>query len=139
VNIIGITDTQFAVLCSKAFENLPTDTSITIDDVDAILTWVLPNYKEMVGIMSNDMDKDIVKNSGLEVEEVSKPMLNPDWEAERLQQEGRMHRQIALDFALKTEQISTIGAGDTSDTIRKRIIDNADEYVMYIMDGSVKD
>lgn len=67
------------------------------------------------------------------------PMLNPDWEEHHQQHEARKCRQNALDFAIKTEQISTIGSGDTSEAIRKRVIDNADEYVMYIMDGSVKD
>lgn len=78
--------------------------------------------------MSNDMDKDITIKAA-----------NPDWEADQLRHEMRMHRLTAVDFAIRTEQISTIGSGDTSEAIRKRVIDNADEYVMYIMDGSVKD
>ena len=31
----------------RAFENLPTDTTVTMDDVDAILTWCLPEYDDM--------------------------------------------------------------------------------------------
>jgi hypothetical protein len=29
-------------LCERAFENLPSDTKVTMADVDAILTWCLP-------------------------------------------------------------------------------------------------
>jgi ABC-type branched-subunit amino acid transport system substrate-binding protein len=32
-------------LISMAFENLPTTTEVTRDDVDAILTWVLPEVR----------------------------------------------------------------------------------------------
>jgi hypothetical protein len=38
---------QWALLCQRAFENLPTDTSVTFDDVDAILTWCLPDYERV--------------------------------------------------------------------------------------------
>jgi hypothetical protein len=44
----GITQRQYAVLMAKAFENLPTDTDITVDDIDAILCWVLPDYRDML-------------------------------------------------------------------------------------------
>lgn len=88
--------------------------------------------------MTTDMDKDIVKGSGLTVEEVSRPGINLEWEEERKLHEAQMFRQTALEFAINTEQISTIGAGDTSEAIRKRIVANADEYVTYIMNGSVE-
>lgn len=35
---------QWARLCQHAFENLPADTMVTFEDVDAILTWCLPEY-----------------------------------------------------------------------------------------------
>lgn len=45
---LGITYRQFAVLLAKATENLPADTPVTTEDIDAILTWVLPDYREMI-------------------------------------------------------------------------------------------
>lgn len=45
---LGITYKQFAVLLAMATENLPTNTTVTVDDIDAILTWVLPEYREML-------------------------------------------------------------------------------------------
>lgn len=33
---------EWNALCVKAFENLPRDTTVTLDDVDAILAWCLP-------------------------------------------------------------------------------------------------
>lgn len=38
---------RWATLCQRAFENLPSDTSITLHDVDAILTWCLPEYERL--------------------------------------------------------------------------------------------
>lgn len=38
---------EWIALCQKAFENLPRDTSVTFDDVSAILTWVLPEYENL--------------------------------------------------------------------------------------------
>jgi hypothetical protein len=43
----GLTQDQWRRLCLRAFENLPTDTQVTIEDVDSILTWCLPAYDEM--------------------------------------------------------------------------------------------
>jgi hypothetical protein len=37
----------WAALCQRAFENLPTNTKVTFVDVDAILTWVLPEYERI--------------------------------------------------------------------------------------------
>lgn len=37
------TGAQHAALIARAFENLPTDTVVDDDDVDSILTWVLPD------------------------------------------------------------------------------------------------
>jgi hypothetical protein len=44
-----LTPDQYRRLCLRAFENLPADTPVTMDDVDAILTWCLPEYDEMRG------------------------------------------------------------------------------------------
>lgn len=44
---LGITMDDYQKLCLRAFENLPTDTSVTIGDVDSILTWCLPEYNRM--------------------------------------------------------------------------------------------
>jgi hypothetical protein len=43
----GLTQDQYRRLCLRAFENLRSDTQVTMDDVDAILTWCLPVYDEM--------------------------------------------------------------------------------------------
>lgn len=37
----------WAGLCNHAFENLPTNTTVTFEDVDAILTWTLWRYEEI--------------------------------------------------------------------------------------------
>jgi hypothetical protein len=42
----GLTQDQWRRLCLRAFENLPADTQVTMDDVDAILTWCLPLHDE---------------------------------------------------------------------------------------------
>jgi hypothetical protein len=44
---IGLTDDQYRRLCLRAFENLPSDTQVTLNDIDAILTWCLPEYDDM--------------------------------------------------------------------------------------------
>lgn len=41
---VGLPQDEYRRLCMRAFENLPTDTTVTMDDVDAILTWCLPEY-----------------------------------------------------------------------------------------------
>ena len=46
-NASGLTQDQWRRLCQRAFENLATDTTVTMNDVDAILTWCLPEYNEM--------------------------------------------------------------------------------------------
>lgn len=38
----GLTQDDWRRLCMRAFDNLPTDTTVTMDDIDAILTWCLP-------------------------------------------------------------------------------------------------
>lgn len=44
---LGITMGDYQKLCMRAFENLPADTGVTIDDVDSVLTWCLPEYNRM--------------------------------------------------------------------------------------------
>jgi hypothetical protein len=41
---LGITMSDYQKLCLRAFENLPADTSVTIGDVDSVLTWCLPDF-----------------------------------------------------------------------------------------------
>ncbi len=41
-----MTQDEWRRLCLRAFENLPRDTAVTMDDVDAILTWCLPAYDD---------------------------------------------------------------------------------------------
>jgi hypothetical protein len=54
----GLTQDQWRRLCLRAFENLPTDTQVTMEDVDSILTWCLPAYDEMrAGHQSPDEDR----------------------------------------------------------------------------------
>lgn len=43
----GLSQDQWRRLCLLAFENLPADTPVTMNDVDAILTWCLPEYDDM--------------------------------------------------------------------------------------------
>lgn len=38
----------WARLCQHAFENLPTNTTVTFEDVDAILTQCLPEYDRIM-------------------------------------------------------------------------------------------
>jgi hypothetical protein len=45
--IHGLSQDEYRRLCLLAFENLPTDTTVTMDDVDAILTWCLPEYDRL--------------------------------------------------------------------------------------------
>lgn len=45
--LTGLTQDQYRRLCLRAFGNLPSDTPVTMDDVDAILCWVLPEYDDM--------------------------------------------------------------------------------------------
>lgn len=42
MTVPGRNDDEWRRLCLKAFENLPADTKVTLNDVDAILTWCLP-------------------------------------------------------------------------------------------------
>jgi hypothetical protein len=39
-----LTQDEYVRLCRKAFGNLPGDTTVTFDDVDAILAWCLPEW-----------------------------------------------------------------------------------------------
>jgi hypothetical protein len=41
----GLTQDEWRKLCLTAFENLTSDTTITMNDVDAILTWCIPEYE----------------------------------------------------------------------------------------------
>lgn len=45
-----LTQDEYRRLCLRAFENLPTDSTVTMEDVDAILTWCLPEYDRLKGI-----------------------------------------------------------------------------------------
>lgn len=47
MTVNGITEDEYRALCLKAFENLREDTTVTMDDVDSILTWCLPEFKEV--------------------------------------------------------------------------------------------
>ncbi len=49
IDYLGITQQQYAMLLALATENLPTNTVVTVDDIDAILTWVLPDYRKLLG------------------------------------------------------------------------------------------
>lgn len=44
---VGLTQDEWRRLCLRAFENLPSDTTVTMEDVDAILTWCLPEYDRL--------------------------------------------------------------------------------------------
>jgi hypothetical protein len=44
---LGITLSKYTKLCLSAFENLPADTGVTIDDIDSVLTWCLPEYNRL--------------------------------------------------------------------------------------------
>lgn len=44
---LGLTQDEYRRLCLRAFENLPADTAVTMDDVDAVLTWCLPEYDRL--------------------------------------------------------------------------------------------
>jgi len=46
----GLTQDQYRRLCLRAFGNLPSGTQATMDDVDAILAWCLPEYDDMRGV-----------------------------------------------------------------------------------------
>lgn len=46
--IFGITGKQYALLLAKGKEGLPTNTEIELEDIDAVLTQVLPEYREML-------------------------------------------------------------------------------------------
>lgn len=48
ISYLEITYNQYAKLLASAFENLSTNTEVTIDQVDAILTQCLPLYKDMI-------------------------------------------------------------------------------------------
>lgn len=52
--IHGMTMDQYRRLCLRAFENLETDTPVTMEDVDAILTWCLPEYDRIRGLKESD-------------------------------------------------------------------------------------
>lgn len=43
----GITMRQYQALCLHAFLNLRSDTQVSIDDVDSILTWCVPELDRM--------------------------------------------------------------------------------------------
>jgi hypothetical protein len=43
-----LTQDEWRQLCLRAFENLQTDTTVTMGDVDAILTWCLPEYDRLI-------------------------------------------------------------------------------------------
>lgn len=47
--VYDLTQDEWRHLCQAAFENLPTNTTITMTDIDAILTWCLPIYHDIIG------------------------------------------------------------------------------------------
>lgn len=47
MSINRINSEQWNTLCGHAFENLPQNTAVTFADVDAILTWCIPEYERM--------------------------------------------------------------------------------------------
>jgi hypothetical protein len=69
----GLTQDQWRRLCLRAFENLPTDTQVTMEDVDSILTWCLPAYDDMrAGQQSPDAtpsDEDRIRDAMAEAAE----------------------------------------------------------------------
>ncbi|MEV4255030.1 hypothetical protein AB0J52_17900 [Spirillospora sp. NPDC049652] len=44
---VDLTNDEYHRLCVTAFENLPTDTAVTMEDLDAIFTWCLPEYDRL--------------------------------------------------------------------------------------------
>lgn len=43
-----LTPDQWRRLCLTAYENLPADTTITFGEIDAILTWCIPQYERLI-------------------------------------------------------------------------------------------
>jgi hypothetical protein len=67
----GLTQDQWRRLCLRAFENLATDTPVTMDDVDAILTWCLPEYDRMrqAGPQDAPSDEERIRDAMAEAQD----------------------------------------------------------------------